>query len=63
MRVCKALYGPREGRKKPMENEMNEKINQLHDEVINYEKVLADAKNERELLLSQIEMLEKNNKK
>ena len=44
-------------------NEMNEKINQLHDEVINYEKVLADAKNERELLLSQIEMLEKNNKK
>ena len=42
---------------------MNEKINQLHDEVINYEKVLADAKNERELLLSQIEMLEKNNKK
>ena len=44
-------------------NEMNEKINQLHDEVINYEKVLADAKNERELLLNQIEMLEKNNKK
>lgn len=43
-------------------NEMNEKINKLNEEVINYEKVLGDAKNERELLLTQIEMLEKNNK-
>lgn len=40
--------------------ELNDKIAKLNEEVINYEKVLGLAKNERNLLLSQIEILEKN---
>ena len=41
-------------------SELNEKITKLNEEVINYEKVLGLAQNERNLLLSQIEILEKN---
>ena len=41
-------------------SELNEKIAKLNEEVINYEKVLGLAQNERNLLLSQIEILEKN---